>query len=114
MQAFRAELAELMKKVDSDFAALEKRQAPAIPALLEANRRLTRTDLGVNRFAGGGSREDLGRSRASRPRRFSPHRQQRLQQLLGEFRRRHRQAAIVQLSEHEIGARRVALRRCRG
>ena len=57
IQAFRAELAELMKKVDADFAALEKRQAPAIPALLGANRRLTRTDLGINRFAGGGSRE---------------------------------------------------------
>jgi cytosine/adenosine deaminase-related metal-dependent hydrolase len=55
MQDFRAELAELMKKVDADFSALEQRQAPAIPVLLEANSKLTRTDLGVDRFAGGGN-----------------------------------------------------------
>ncbi len=57
MQGFRAELAELMNKVNADFSALERRQAPAVPALLEANRKLTRSDLGVNRFAGGGSSE---------------------------------------------------------
>lgn len=54
MSAFRAELSELMKKVDSDFAALEMRQAPAVPALLEAARKLVDTDLGMNRFAGKG------------------------------------------------------------
>lgn len=54
MPAFRAELAELMVEVNADFSSLEKRQAPAIPVLLEANRKLTRNDLGVNRFAGGG------------------------------------------------------------
>ncbi len=57
MRALRGELAELMKMVDADFVALEKRQAPAIPVLLEANRKLTRTNFGVNRFAGGGSQD---------------------------------------------------------
>ncbi len=52
MPAFRAELSELMTKVDSDFTAVEMRQAPAIPGLLEANRKLVATDLGMNRFVG--------------------------------------------------------------
>jgi cytosine/adenosine deaminase-related metal-dependent hydrolase len=56
MTAFRAELSELMKKVDADFAALEMRQAGAVPALLEGARNLNRTDLGINRFAGGGTK----------------------------------------------------------
>jgi adenine deaminase len=58
MAAFRAELSELMKKVDADFAALEMRQAEAVPALLEGARNLNRTDLGINRFAGGGRKRD--------------------------------------------------------
>jgi cytosine/adenosine deaminase-related metal-dependent hydrolase len=58
MAAFRAELSELMKQVDADFAALEMRQAGAVPALLEGARNLNRTDLGINRFAGGGIRSD--------------------------------------------------------
>jgi cytosine/adenosine deaminase-related metal-dependent hydrolase len=37
---FRAELAEVMEKVERDYAQLIARQAPAIPALLEANRRV--------------------------------------------------------------------------
>jgi len=45
--AFRAELAEVMQQVEQDYAQLVSRQAPAIPTLLEANRRLAATDPGL-------------------------------------------------------------------
>ena len=51
---FRAELAEVMAKVEADYRALEVRQAPAVPYLLEATRNLNRAQLGLRRFAGGG------------------------------------------------------------
>ncbi|MET0866591.1 MAG: amidohydrolase family protein [Pseudorhodoplanes sp.] len=58
MARFREELSELMKQVDVDFEALEMRQTAAIPVLLEANRKLVGTDLGINRFVSGARRDD--------------------------------------------------------
>ena len=48
--AFREELAGLMRICEADYAALAARQAPAVPYLLEAQRRLDRAALGVDRF----------------------------------------------------------------
>jgi 5-methylthioadenosine/S-adenosylhomocysteine deaminase len=50
--AFRAELAEVMEEVRRDHAALITRVAPATAPLLEANERLSRVDLGMNRLVG--------------------------------------------------------------
>ncbi|WP_376099580.1 amidohydrolase family protein [Roseomonas sp. CCTCC AB2023176] len=52
--AFRAELAEVMERVDADHAALRERVAPAIAPLLAANERLSRVDLGMRRLIGEG------------------------------------------------------------
>ncbi|MEM6637811.1 MAG: amidohydrolase family protein [Pseudomonadota bacterium] len=48
--ALRAELSELMVQYRAEFSALEHRHAPAFPHLLEANRHLAATDLGMDRF----------------------------------------------------------------
>ena len=53
--AFRRELAEIMEGVDRDYAQLVARQKPAIPYLLEANRNLKNTKLGISRLVGGAS-----------------------------------------------------------
>lgn len=52
--SFRGELAEIMTKADTDYAALAQRNAPAVPHLLEAARNVNRAPLGFNRYAGGG------------------------------------------------------------
>jgi 5-methylthioadenosine/S-adenosylhomocysteine deaminase len=56
-ESFRGELAELMAKADADYAALAKRNAPAVPYLLDAARNVNRAPLGLNRYVGGGRRE---------------------------------------------------------
>ena len=48
--AFRAELAELMVGFRRDFAAVMRANEPAIPYLLEANRRLADHPVGLDRF----------------------------------------------------------------
>jgi 5-methylthioadenosine/S-adenosylhomocysteine deaminase len=50
---FREELLEIMKAVDRDYEQLVARQKPAIPYLLEANRKLKNTNLGVTRRVSG-------------------------------------------------------------
>ncbi len=50
--AFRDELAGIMKVVDRDFEQLVLRQRPAIPYLLEANARLKKEKLGLGRLIG--------------------------------------------------------------
>jgi 5-methylthioadenosine/S-adenosylhomocysteine deaminase len=52
--AFRDELAEIMTRADADYAAIAKRNAAAVPYLLEAARNVNWADLGLNRYAGGG------------------------------------------------------------
>jgi 5-methylthioadenosine/S-adenosylhomocysteine deaminase len=48
--ALYAELADLMVEYRAEFAALERRQSPAFPHLVDANRRLAAADLGMDRF----------------------------------------------------------------
>jgi cytosine/adenosine deaminase-related metal-dependent hydrolase len=50
--AFRLELADVMQAVDRDYEQLALRQKPAIPYLLEANGKLKRAALGLNRLIG--------------------------------------------------------------
>jgi hypothetical protein len=52
--SFRAELTDIMAKADADYAVLAKRNAPAVPYLLEAARNVNRAPLGLNRYPGGG------------------------------------------------------------
>jgi hypothetical protein len=52
--SFRGELTEIMAKADADYAAIAKRNAPAVPYLLEGARNVNRAPLGLNRYAGGG------------------------------------------------------------
>jgi 5-methylthioadenosine/S-adenosylhomocysteine deaminase len=52
--SFRSELADIMAKADADYAVLAKRNAPAVPYLLEGARNVNRAPLGLNRYAGGG------------------------------------------------------------
>jgi len=49
---FHAEVADVMRTVDRDYAALVERQAPAIPYLLEGNKALQAAPLGVHRLIG--------------------------------------------------------------
>ncbi len=49
-RALRNELAELMQDYRAEFASLEQRHSPAFAHLVEANRRLAATDLGMDRF----------------------------------------------------------------
>jgi cytosine/adenosine deaminase-related metal-dependent hydrolase len=51
--AFRAELADIMPAFRRDFESLRQTSILAAPALLEANRRVAATDVGLNRFLGG-------------------------------------------------------------
>ncbi|MFM7345449.1 MAG: amidohydrolase family protein [Tagaea sp.] len=55
--AFRAELHSAMARCDADFAALALRQAPAIPYLLEAQRRLDEAPLGLDRYIAARNRD---------------------------------------------------------
>ena len=99
------------------------RRSPAPMPAEQARRSVSLTSLTPAR-AGPGSRSKARMSRRdnmafpatrvihglrARSQRFAAHCKQRLRQLFGELRRRHRQVAIVQLAEHEVGARRVAL-----
>src|SRR5262249_37007400 len=52
---FLEEIADVMRTVDRDYAALVERQEPAIPYLLQGNRALQGAALGLRRFIG-----DLG------------------------------------------------------
>ena len=52
--SFRGELTDIMAKAEADYAVLAKRNAPAVPYLLEAARNVNRAPLGLNRYAGGG------------------------------------------------------------
>jgi cytosine/adenosine deaminase-related metal-dependent hydrolase len=52
--SFRGELTDIVAKADADYAVLAKRNAPAVPYLLEAARNVNRAPLGLNRYAGGG------------------------------------------------------------
>jgi cytosine/adenosine deaminase-related metal-dependent hydrolase len=49
---FHAEVADVMRTVDRDYAALVQRQAPAVPYLLEGNKALQAAPLGVHRLIG--------------------------------------------------------------
>jgi 5-methylthioadenosine/S-adenosylhomocysteine deaminase len=49
---FHAEVADVMRTVDRDYAALVERQAPAVPYLLEGNKALQAAPLGVHRLIG--------------------------------------------------------------
>jgi cytosine/adenosine deaminase-related metal-dependent hydrolase len=51
---FRVELADVMARADQDYAAIAKRNAAAVPYLLEGARNVNRAALGLNRYAGGG------------------------------------------------------------
>ena len=50
---FLEEIAEVMRTVDRDYAALAERQALAVPYLLEGNRAVQAAPLGVHRLIGG-------------------------------------------------------------
>jgi hypothetical protein len=50
---FQGEIADVMRTVDRDYAALVERQEPAIPYLLQGNRALQAAPLGLRRFIGG-------------------------------------------------------------
>jgi 5-methylthioadenosine/S-adenosylhomocysteine deaminase len=52
---FHQEIADVMRTVDRDYAALVERQEPAVPYLLQGNRALQAAPLGLRRFIG-----DLG------------------------------------------------------
>src|SRR4029077_12214582 len=49
---FHGEIADVMRTVDRDYAALVERQEPAIPYLLQGNRALQGAPLGLRRFIG--------------------------------------------------------------
>jgi 5-methylthioadenosine/S-adenosylhomocysteine deaminase len=49
---FHQEIADVMRTVDRDYAALVERQEPAIPYLLQGNRALQTASLGLRRFVG--------------------------------------------------------------
>ena len=57
---FRDQLVEVMKTNDRDYAQITARQKPAIPYLLEANRRLKNANLGVNRLMSGDAEKGIG------------------------------------------------------
>jgi guanine deaminase len=53
-RALREEVAELMKELRKDIDAVVARNAKMMPYLMEAHRRTWDTDIGLNRYVGGG------------------------------------------------------------